>query len=33
VRVEGRQVQQVFEVHGLQPGKKTARPSSRPSRR
>ena len=33
VRVEGRHVQQVFEAHGLQPEKKTARPSSRPSRR
>ena len=33
VRIEGRHVQQVFEAHGLQPEKKTARPSSRPSRR
>ncbi len=33
LRVEGRHVQQVFEAHGLQPGKKTAPPSSRPSRR
>ena len=32
LRVEGRHVQQVFEAHGLQPGKKTAPPSSRPSR-
>jgi len=31
--VEGRHVQQVFEAHALQPGKKTAPPSSRPSRR
>ena len=33
VRVESRHVQQVFEAHGLQSEKKTARPSSRPSRR
>jgi hypothetical protein len=33
VRVEGRHVQQVFEAHGLQSEKKTAPPSSRPSRR
>jgi hypothetical protein len=33
LQVEGRHVQQVFEAHGLQPGKKTAQPSSRPSRR
>ncbi len=33
LRVEGRHVQQVFEAHGLQPGKKTAPPSSRLSRR
>lgn len=33
LRIEGRHVQQVFEAHGLQPGKKTAPPSSRPSRR
>jgi hypothetical protein len=33
VRVEGRHVRQVFAAHGLQSEKKTARPSSRPSRR
>jgi len=33
VRIDGRHVQQVFEAHGLQSEKKTARPSSRPSRR
>jgi transposase len=33
VRVEGRHVQPVFEAHGLQPEKKTAPPSSRPSQR
>ena len=32
VRVEGHQIQQIFEAHGLRPEKKTARPSSRPSR-
>jgi len=32
VRVEGHQVQQVFDAHGLRAEKKTARPSSRPSR-
>lgn len=32
VRVESHQVEQVFEAHGLRPEKKTARPSSRPSR-
>jgi hypothetical protein len=32
VWVDGRHVQQIFAAHGLQPEKKTARPSSRPSR-
>lgn len=33
VRLEPHHVTQVYEEHGLSPGKKTARPSSRPSRR
>jgi hypothetical protein len=33
VRLEPHHVEQVYEEHGLVPGKKTARPSSRPSRR
>ncbi len=33
VRLEPHHVEQVCEEHGLVPGKKTARPSSRPSRR
>lgn len=33
VRLEPRHVEQVFEAHGLVPGKKTARRSSAPSRR
>jgi hypothetical protein len=33
VRLEPHHIEQVYEEHGLVPGKKTARPSSRPSRR
>ena len=33
VSVELRHVRHVFELHGLQPGKKTAPPTSPPSRR
>ena len=33
VRLEPHHVEQVYEEHGLVPGKKTQRPSSRPSRR
>jgi hypothetical protein len=33
VLLESHHVEQVYEEHGLVPGKKTARPSSRPSRR
>ena len=32
VRVESHQIQQVFDAHELRPEKKTAQPSSRPSR-
>jgi len=32
VRLEPHHVEQVYEEHGLVPGKKTGRPSSRPSR-
>ncbi len=33
IRLEPHHIEQVYEEHGLVPGKKTARPSSRPSRR
>ena len=33
VRLEPHHIEQVYEEHGLVPGKKTARPSSRSSRR